>query len=234
MPGNGQSAKGGMLARIMGAALLASGLAVAAEAAQIPDKDQDRIGAPATPAPATPLRDPNLLEPGETQPVQPPQGELPGMGYDDLLLDMKDARAIELTAQMARRALDAFAAIRGKYDDKGLADYPTLQEFADKTEAGKQMQEEIRKFGFANVAEWNLVIMNLGFAYTSVLEGSDAEIRNQIRDAQADPRLSEDKRRKIIKALRILIPSPNNRKIAEELMNDPVYSQKLKLLDAEE
>ncbi len=233
MPKKGQSAIGNSMMRGMGAWLVSIGLSAAALAAQIPDKDQDRIGVPAAPAPAAPLQDPNLLEPGEAQP-EPPEDELPGMGYDDLLLDMKDARAIELTPQMARKALDAFEAIRGKYDDKGLADYPTLQEFADKTEAGKQMQEDIRKFGFANVAEWNLVIMNLGFAYTSVLEGSDAEIRNQIRDAQADPRLSEDKRRKIIKALRILIPSPNNRKVAEELMNDPVYSKKLKLLDAEE
>ena len=233
MPDGANRARSARWARLMGAGLAVLCLAAAAEAAQIPDKDQDRIGAPATPAPATPLQDPNLLEPGQTRPA-PPQGELPGMGYDDLLLDMKDARAIELTSPKARKALDAFAAIRGKYDDKGLADYPTLQEFADKTEAGKRMQAEIRKFGFANVAEWNLVIMNLGFAYTSVLEGSDAEIRNQIRDAQADPKLPPEKKRKIIKALRILIPSPNNRKIAEELMNDPVYSQKLKLLDAEE
>ncbi len=205
-------------------------------AAPAPDKDQDRIGAPATPAPAGPLLKgaPDLLSPEGAPPPGEDGAGAPAPSYDDLIEDVPDVEAVELKPDMARKALDAFAAIHGKYDDKGIENYATLQEFADKTEAGKQMQEEIRKFGFRNVAEWNRVIMNIGFAYSSILEGSDETIARQIRDVETNTRMEPGKRARLLKNLRALIPSANNREIVKTLMADPAYKDKLGLLDEEE
>jgi hypothetical protein len=38
----------------------------------------------------------------------------------------------------------------------------------------------------------------------------------------------------MVKSIRAMIPSPNNRKVIEELMADPVYGERLKQLDIEE
>ncbi len=217
----------------------AAGMVMAAAcsfAAQAPDKDQDRIGGPAAPSPAPPLLKgaPDLLSPDGAPPPGEDGAGAPAPSYDYLIEDVPDVEAVELKPDIARKALDAFAAIHGKYDDKGIENYGTLQEFADKTEAGKQMQEEIRKFGFKNVAEWNRVIMNIGFAYSSILEGSDETIAQQIRDVENDTRMEPGKRERILKNLRALIPSANNREIVKTLMADPAYKDKLGLLDEEE
>ncbi len=213
-----------------------------ADAAQIPQKDQDRIApsGPPLPAPSPPLlrETPETLAPpeeGEEAPCPVEEEEAaPGGAFDAIGVgELPDLRAVELTPQSARRALDAFAAIYGKYDDAEIAKYSTLQEFADKTEAGAKMQEQIRSFGFANVAEWNLVIMNIGFAYSSIVEGSDEAIRQQIAQTQKDASLPEKKRERMLKSLRALIPSPNNRRIVEELLDIPAYAKKLRLLDEE-
>ncbi len=216
--------------------------------APLPDKDQSRIGSEGRIMPGSGgsrelLRDaPGLLDqgaPGKSDmrfegPEAPEQQE-ENIPLEDLIAqDIPNIQAVELTPEKARKALDAFEKINGKYDDKGMEDYPTLQEFADKTEAGKQMQEEIRQFGFRNVGEWNLIIMNIGFAYSSLLEGSDEAIEEQIREIEKDEGIPAEKKKSLIRNLRILIPSENNRKIVKDLMDDPVYSRKLKLLDQEE
>jgi hypothetical protein len=41
-------------------------------------------------------------------------------------------------------------------------------------------------------------------------------------------------RDKMVKALKALIPSDNNKKIIEDMLADPVYGPKLKQLDIEE
>ncbi len=219
----------------------------ASHAAPLPDKDQSRIGGENRIAPDKGgsnelFRDaPGLLDQGN------PGSSGPGLGnpgkiddeenipLEDLIAqDIPNIQAVDLTPEKARKALDAFEKINGKYDDKGLEEYPTLQEFANKTEAGKRMQEEIRAFGFKDVGEWNLIIMNIGFAYSSLLEGSDEAIEEQIREIENDETIPPEKKKSLIRNLRVLIPSDNNRKIVKDLMDDPVYSKKLKLLDQEE
>jgi len=79
------------------------------------------------------------------------------------------------------------------------------------------MQEEIRAFGFRNVGEWNLIIMNIGFAYSSLLEGSDEAIEEQIREIESDATIPPEKKKALIRNLRVLIPSDNNRKIVKDL-----------------
>ncbi len=216
-------------------------------AAPLPDKDQSRIGSESRITPGEKgtgelLRDaPGLLEQGPAEKSDMNYGGPEGLGgeenipLEDLIAqDIPNIRAVELTPEKARKALDAFERINGKYDDEGLEKYPTLQEFADRTEAGKRMQEEIRAFGFKNVGEWNLVIMNIGFAYSSLLEGSDEAIEEQIREVEKDKTIPPERKKSLIRNLRVLIPSENNRKIVKDLMDDPVYSEKLKLLDQEE
>ncbi len=216
-------------------------------AAPLPDKDQSRIGGDSRIVPGDKETDgllkdaPGFLEqgaPGKSDMGAGGSGETgedENIPLEDLIAqDIPNIRAVELTAEKARKALDAFEKINGKYDDKGLEDYPTLQEFADRTEAGKRMQEEIRAFGFKDVGEWNLIIMNIGFAYSSLLEGSDEAIEDQIREVERDATIPPERKKSLIRNLRVLIPSENNRKIVKDLMDDPVYSKKLKLLDQEE
>jgi len=219
-------------------------------AAPLPDKDQSRIGGenritPERGGSGELLQDaPGLLDqgaPGKSdmgiESMEGPEGlgDDENIPLEDLIAqDIPNIQAVELTPEKARKALDAFEKINGKYDDKGLEEYPTLQEFADSTEAGRRMQEEIRAFGFRNVGEWNLIIMNIGFAYSSLLEGSDEAIEEQIREIESDAAIPPEKKKALIRNLRVLIPSDNNRKIVKDLMDDPVYSRKLKLLDQEE
>jgi hypothetical protein len=46
--------------------------------------------------------------------------------------------------------------------------------------------------------------------------------------------MAQDIKDRMVRALKALIPSDNNRKVVEDLFSDPVYSGKLKLLDIEE
>ena len=205
-----------------------------------PEKDQSRISdAPvATPTKPKLKADPNLLNDGAEKPDQTqPDANAPADDEPPLHTmieeDIPGVQAVELNVEQAKKALDAFQAVFGKFDDAEIDKYKTLQEFADKTEAGKKMQAIIQQHGFRNVAEWNNIIINIGFAYSSLLEGNDDSIRQQIEDLKKDPSLDEDKRNKAIAALQVLIPSDNNRKVVKQLMDDPVYGKKLELLDAE-
>ncbi|WP_038036753.1 hypothetical protein [Thermopetrobacter sp. TC1] len=234
-----------------------------AAAAPRPMKDQDRIideggsqegmGGKGRLAPLVPDTPAGEDLPGgpmpESGPALPPPEELegpemnvgpaPGSLEEAIELermireDIPNIAAVELDVEKAKKALDALAAVYGKYDE-GIEEYPTLQEFADKTEAGRKMQEEIRRFGFKDVAEWNLVIMNLGFAYSSVLAGSDEPILQQIRAVENNAHFPPERKKELVRMLKVLVPSPNNRKVVKALMADPVYAEKLKLLDADE
>ena len=164
--------------------------------------------------------------PGTTTPAIP---ENPG-SYKNLT----PIEAVELTAGSARRALDAFAQIRDKYADQGIEKYDTLEEFAKKTEAGKKMAMEIKGHGFDSVKEWNNVITAVGYAFGAVVEDQEADIRQQIEDVKKDRTLSDRKRLRIIASLNAMIPSSNNKKVLQDLLNDPVYAEKLNLLLMEE
>ncbi|HHN68146.1 MAG TPA: hypothetical protein ENK15_08960 [Thermopetrobacter sp.] len=219
---------------------LLSGMTAAAPA---PEKDQSRIGDAPIVSPEKPKlkADPGLLDGGGGKsPEAAPGGPDDTEHLDDepplhtmIEEDIPGVEAVELNLERAKKALDAFAAVFGKFDDAEIDKYKTLQEFADKTEAGKKMQAIIRQHGFRNVAEWNNIIINIGFAYSSLLEGNDDSIRRQIEDLKKDGSLDEDKRKKAIAALQVLIPSDNNRKVVKQLMDDPAYAKKLELLDAE-
>ncbi len=221
------------------------------------EKDQSRITGPDDQGQGiilrkntNPLRDaaPSLLAPppADAGPGTPPEA-MPDMdGHepppDDpvwealeleslIAEEIPDVEAVELTPDMARRALDAFADIQDLTDDPAIDDYPTLAEYAKATEKGREMEARIRRHGFRDIAEWNTVIVNLGFALTAVQEGTDQPILDQISAVESSKALPEARKKALIRRLKLLIPSKNNRQVVRTLMKDPVYAEKLKLLD---
>jgi hypothetical protein len=103
---------------------------------------------------------------------------------------------------------------------------------------GKAIVEEdfprIKAAGFANVNDWNIAITTLGLAYSSVVDDQTPDLLLQIEEIEQDTEMAQDIKDRMIKALKALIPSDNNRKVIEDLLNDPIYGGKLKLLDTEE
>ncbi|MDE2445978.1 MAG: hypothetical protein KGO94_07355 [Alphaproteobacteria bacterium] len=138
----------------------------------------------------------------------------------------------ELNPDMARKALDAYVLIQDKYKDSPLADYQDLQEFVDKDPRGKEMEADVKTFGFKDVNDWNLAVTTLGVSYNNQLNDQTADIKLQIDDVKADTTMAQDMKDRMIKNLQAMIPSENNRKIVEDLSKDPKYGEKIKLLEA--
>ena len=209
--------------------------------------------APAAPAapPATPTVAPPATTPGEpgTAPaVQAPPPELHGSPpaateeedtgdtpNEELSLgEIPIIETIELTPDIAKRALDSYIDAREKYVNSELDQYENLQDFVDQTEDGKAFEADIKAAGFANVNDWNLAITTLGLAYGSVVDDQTPDLLLQIQEVEQDTEMAQDIKDRMVKALKALIPSDNNRKVIEGLLDDPVYGGKLKLLDTEE
>ncbi len=169
-------------------------------------------------------------------PAQPGTGEDDGEGppEDFSLGEIPVIETIELTPDIARRALDSYLLAREKYGDSGLEQFEELQDFVDQTEDGKRFEADIKAAGFKDVNDWNLAITTLGVTYGSVIDDQTSELLLQIQEIEADTELAQDIKDRMIKALRAMIPSENNKKVIEELMADPSYAEKLKELDIEE
>jgi len=207
-----------------------------------PEKDQSRIGPQIGGQSPSKKPDPLLpegLEQNEdsTSPEAIPNSKTleeefsdPSAPYD--INDIPALERLELTIDIAKRAIDAFADIGSRYDDKGLYDYPTLEEYVKKTEPGKQLEADVKKYGFKDVIEWNTAIMNVSFAFGSLLNDQEADIRGQIESVREDKTLSAEKKQRIIASLTALIPTKENVEIIRELQKLPIYKQKLNLLDA--
>ncbi|MFO1089650.1 MAG: hypothetical protein U1E46_08725 [Hyphomicrobiales bacterium] len=172
--------------------------------------------------------------PGETD----PQTDLPSDQFTptDQPPDVEDAQpvdTIELSDQVAKRALDAFALVKDKYKDTDIENYSSLDDFVSQTDAGKKFDADIKTFGFANVDEWNTAITTVSIAYSAVAENQEEEIKKQIEDLKNDSTLTDEARKKITESLLSMIPSENNKKIIRDLIADPGYDAKLKLLTQE-
>lgn len=204
-------------------------MAQAASPLEVPPAPSPLPPATQSPAPAetpgAPSPDPNggvASEDGDTPDEELSVGEIP-------LIE-----TIELTPDLARRALDSYIAAREKFVNSDLEQYEDLQEFVDSTEDGKAFEADIKAAGFANVNDWNLAITTLGLAYSSVVDDQTPDLLLQIEEVEQDTEMAQDIKDRMIKALKALIPSDNNRKVIEDLFDDPVYGEKLKLLDTEE
>lgn len=141
---------------------------------------------------------------------------------------------MELTPEIARRALDSYIAAKEKYVNSDLEQYENLQDFVDQTEDGKAFESDIKAAGFANVSDWNLAITTLSLTYGSLIDDQSSDLLQQIKEVEEDPDMAQDIKDRMIKALKALIPSDNNKKVVSDMMDDAVYGEKLKLLDIEE
>jgi hypothetical protein len=231
--------------------LLAGFLAVAPVLGQTPAKDQtqlpqsEEVGQQPNPTPPAageqPAEQPPAQPPasGEdmTQPPPPDSGadsESQDESPDDLSFgEIPDVTVIELTADIARRSVDALALVKDKYKDANLENYESWQDFVDKTDEGKRFEADIKAAGFATVDEWNTAVTSVSFAYSALTDNLADDLETQIAEIEKDTSIAQDLKDRMIKGLKAMIPSENNKKIVQALIDDPAYTEKLKLLAEE-
>jgi hypothetical protein len=183
---------------------------------------------PATPPAAEPA-------PAPDTPTDPNAADTSGDSTDDLSIgEIPAVQTEELTPDKARKALDAYVLVQTKYQDSPLENYDDLQGFVDKDPKGKEFETDIKAFGFANVNDWNLAVTTLSFAYTNILDDQTSDITQQIEEITASTEMAQDMKDRMIASLKAMIPSPNNNKIVTDLIADPVYGEKIKLLETTE
>jgi predicted transport protein len=163
----------------------------------------------------------------------PEDGDSPSAS-DVSIGEIPTIEIMELTPDIARRALDSYIAAKDKYADADFEQFENLEDFVDQSADGKNFASDVHAAGFATVSDWNLAVTTLGLTYSSVIDDQSADLMLQIEEIEGDDQLAQDMKDKMIKALRALIPSANNKKIVEEMMADPVYGERLKQLDIEE
>jgi hypothetical protein len=178
------------------------------------------------PAPGDETVDPN----SDTE-VDPSAAD--GSGEDVSVGDIPDVVVIELKPDVSRKALDAYVLVRDKYKDERLEDYESLQDFVDKSPKGKDFEADVKAAGFASMDDWNTVITNLSFAYANLLQDQTADLKQQIEEIKADTSMAQDMKDRMVKAISAMIPSDNNKKVVEDLSKDPLYADKIKLLETE-
>ncbi len=203
---------------------------------------------------AIPLKAPSPLLPGKGQhdggvmfavvttslsvPGDPEHGKSDFMGASDNgdepapipYTDMPVERSVELTLAAARRALDAYAAVRERYIGDDLDHYPTLEAFAAASPQGRRFAADIVSYGFSGVGEWNSVIVSIGYALDAMVDNTERDILAQISRVAQDKTISPGKRARMIANLKAQLPSENNKIIVRQLILDPLYRDKLALL----
>ncbi|MDH3741810.1 MAG: hypothetical protein OER56_09455 [Hyphomicrobiales bacterium] len=197
-------------------------------------KDQSRIGEegklpPSPTSPFSPHGDPEDT-PGHHQDKPDPAVPFEVLEPEDIPVVV----SVELTIDLAKRALDALAEVRDKYNDQGIDEYETLEEFVRETEAGKRLEKDIRRFGFKDITDWNTSISSVGFAYGAATDNEEDDIRQQISEIQIDSQIDAETKQKMISSLEAMIASDNNKSIIRQLMQDEYYLARLKLLDETE
>jgi hypothetical protein len=212
-------------------------LAASVEPAWPSSKDQSRIvtgdyGSTPDPGPRGEKSDLGVAVPERADSYDKQDYTMPSeaLGIEDI----SDVDTVELTVDSAKRALDAFAEVRDKYTGEGLENYNSLEQFVQATEAGKRLEADVMAHGFSDITEWNVAIMAVGFAYSAIIYDYEADLHQQIEDVRNDPEIDEELRARLIAGLTALMPSHNNRVVLLALFDDPIYRDKLKLLQEEE
>jgi hypothetical protein len=162
---------------------------------------------------------------GEEQTV--PDEESP---TDLSLAEIPDIAVIELTPDIATRALDTFAMVREKFQDANLWEFENLQDFVEQSEDGKRFDADIKAAGFASVNDWNTAITTVGIAYSAIEDDPTADIEAQVAEIQNDPTIAQDLKDRVIRSLKAMIPSPNNKTVVQAMLDNQAYADKLKLL----
>jgi hypothetical protein len=234
------------MVRFVAALLFAGLLTVAPAGGQAPAKDQTQL-----PQSEEAGEQPNPQPPaaGEQQPAPPPatgedlteppppdsgESDSEETSPDDLSYgEIPDVTVIELTEDIARRAVDALALVRDKYKDANLENYENWQEFVDKTEEGKRFEADIKAAGFSTVDEWNTAVTSVSFAYSAITDNLADDLQTQIAEIEKDTSIAQDLKDRMVKGLKAMIPSENNKRVVQAMIDDPAYTEKLKLLAEE-
>ena len=169
---------------------------------------------------------------GHSEPADGPGTLVPFEDLEDGQIPLVET--VELTFEIAKNAVNALSEVRDKYDGRGIDEFETLEEFVENTQAGKELQADVQRYGFANITEWNRAISSVGFAYSAISNDEETLIREQISDIKDDPDIAEPTRVKMIASLEAMIASTNNKAIIRQLLDDTYYAAKLKLLDETE
>lgn len=188
----------------------------------------------AAPEPASPQAGPGTEDDAQVDPGEPAPDDGDSPDEELSLGEIPIIETIELTPDIAKRALDSYLLARDKYANSDLEQYANLQDFVDQTPEGKSFEADIKAAGFSNVTDWNLAITTLGVMYGSVADDQTNDLLQQIAEIEADTELAQDIKDRMVNALKAMIPSDNNKKVIEDLMADPDYGPKLKQLDIEE
>ncbi len=159
---------------------------------------------------------------------------LPDQPGETSLGEVPVITTVELTPDVAKSAVDAFALVRDKYREANLEEFENLQDFVDQAPEGKAFDTDVKGFGFANVTDWNTAITSVGFAYSALTDDQSEEIHLQIEEINKDTTIAQDMKDKMVASLSAMIPSENNKKVVQALAADPSYEEKLKLLGEEE
>ena len=169
----------------------------------------------------------------EPDPNQPTDGETPPS--DEVSIgEIPVVQMVELTLDTAQKAVDAYVIVKDKYKDAALENFDSLQDFVDRDPQGKAFEADIKLAGFANVTDWNLAITTVSAAYSNIIDDQSTDIKQQIEEVQKDTELAQDMKDRIVASLNALIPSENNRSIVQQMIDNPTYTEKLKLLETEE
>ena len=200
------------------------GLAAAQSAA--PAKDQSQLGIGDAPDGAGDAQ-------GEEASPALPDDEAGGSTEGEPA-DIPDVQIIELTPDIARRALDAYAVVNEAYKNDNLEDYESLDDFIAKAPRGPNLKSDITSHGFATVDDWNAAITTIGLVYGALTKPQADDVQSQIDDIDKDTSLDPAMKERMVASLKAMIPSPGNRQIVEDMMKDEGYAAKLKLLDQEE
>lgn len=176
---------------------------------------------------------PPELDQTEPDPTLPTDNETPPA--DELSVgEVPEVKMVDLTPDMARRAVDAYVLLKDKYKDAQLENFDTLQEFVDKDPMGKAFEADVKAAGFDNVDDWNQAVTTVGAAYSNIIDDQSDDIKSQIDEVQKDPDMAQDMKDRIVASLNALIPTENNRKIVQQMIDDVNYTEKLKSLETEE
>lgn len=217
-------------------------LAQATTPAPAPSTAPSPSTAPTPPAPATPPAAPNTTQPPASTDAppppgdgtQPPAGEETQPPDEPSLGEVEEVKIVDLNPDMAQRALDAYVLLKDKYKDAQLENYESLQDFVDKDPQGKAFETDVKAAGFATVDEWNVAITTVSNAYSNIINDQSADVNQQIDEVQKDPELAQDMKDRLTHSLKALIPTENNRKVVQGLIDNAANADKLKQLDTEE
>ena len=204
-------------------------------------KDQTRIPGMEEVAPPTgglgvgPLETP----PGDEPLLQIRPGDDPGghdshghdHGPDEIVPAISAVETIELTTDLAKRAIDGFVKLKELYQDTDIAEYESLEQFVAEADEGPALEKDIKSFGFATVGEWNTAITSVSFAYAALSGTHEDEIKQELDNIKTDVDLDDRMRKSLIEGLQSMLPSDNNKKVVGELNKDVEWARKLKLLE---